>query len=220
MVLAVGDAEFQKRCLGKMKDVSAGGRTVLFVSHQMNHLRRLCDRVYWLDEGRVRMHGPTNDVINAYEAAMAAAPPSASRARTDAFSFLDWGIAGAEGPDNVVSTHAPLTIELHVETTRAIQRGQLVVVLRSTAGDRMWSIWHDGIDLPQGALKLQYRVPGIPLMPGAYQWQIRFQDGDHWTDWWWPQRPLLIETTPIPQHSEENSGILNVPWEYKLEKVK
>lgn len=53
-VLAVGDAEFQKRCLGKMKEVASGGRTVLFISHDMGSVERLCNRAIWLDKGRVR----------------------------------------------------------------------------------------------------------------------------------------------------------------------
>ena len=52
-VLSVGDAEFQERCLGKMRDVSRSGRTVLFVSHNMNAVRQLCSRVIWLDRGRI-----------------------------------------------------------------------------------------------------------------------------------------------------------------------
>ncbi len=59
-VLAVGDAEFQKKCLGKMKQVAVGGRTVLFVSHNMNAVQALCDRAIWLDKGRIR--ADSNDV--------------------------------------------------------------------------------------------------------------------------------------------------------------
>ncbi|ALA20493.1 MULTISPECIES: ABC transporter ATP-binding protein [unclassified Chelatococcus] len=53
-VLAVGDADFQKKCLGKMKDVANSGRTVLFVSHNMNAVMQLCSRVLWLERGGVR----------------------------------------------------------------------------------------------------------------------------------------------------------------------
>ena len=53
-VLAVGDDEFQKRCLGKMKEVAVGGRTVLFISHNMNSVQALCTRAIWLDKGRLR----------------------------------------------------------------------------------------------------------------------------------------------------------------------
>jgi lipopolysaccharide transport system ATP-binding protein len=53
-VLAVGDAEFQKRCLGKMREVAVGGRTVLFISHDMESVKTLCSRAIWLDKGRIR----------------------------------------------------------------------------------------------------------------------------------------------------------------------
>jgi lipopolysaccharide transport system ATP-binding protein len=65
-VLSVGDAEFQRKSMGKMKDSARSGRTVLFVSHNMTAMRSLCNRVIWLDKGRVRMQGDTHDVVNAY----------------------------------------------------------------------------------------------------------------------------------------------------------
>lgn len=65
-VLAVGDAEFQKKCLGKMKDVSGEGRTVLFVSHNMPSMRALCSRVMILQNGIVTNMGETNEMIASY----------------------------------------------------------------------------------------------------------------------------------------------------------
>jgi len=66
-VLAVGDSEFQKKCLGKMKDVSTNeGRTVLFVSHQMGIISQLCNRGILLENGLVQAFGYTNDVIERY----------------------------------------------------------------------------------------------------------------------------------------------------------
>ncbi len=65
-VLAVGDTEFQRKCLGKMKDVSRAGRTILFVSHNMTAIASLCSRVIWLHDGRIRMSGPTNEVVRQY----------------------------------------------------------------------------------------------------------------------------------------------------------
>jgi homopolymeric O-antigen transport system ATP-binding protein len=53
-VLAVGDADFQRKCLGKMKEVAVGGRTVLFISHDMDSVQTLCSHAIWLDKGRVR----------------------------------------------------------------------------------------------------------------------------------------------------------------------
>ena len=65
-VLAVGDAQFQKRCLGKMSNVARQGRTVLFVSHNMNAVQSLCQRAIWLDEGKVVKEGAATSVVNDY----------------------------------------------------------------------------------------------------------------------------------------------------------
>ena len=65
-VLAVGDAEFQKKCLGKMQDVARGGRTVLFVSHQLPAVQRLCGHTILLDLGRIVAKGPTQSIIERY----------------------------------------------------------------------------------------------------------------------------------------------------------
>jgi lipopolysaccharide transport system ATP-binding protein len=65
-VLAVGDAEFQRRCLGRMEDLSDSGRTVIFVSHQMQAVAQLCDRAIWLEKGRVVADGPSGEVVARY----------------------------------------------------------------------------------------------------------------------------------------------------------
>jgi len=65
-VLAVGDAEFQRRCLGRMEDLSNSGRTVLFVSHNMQAVAQLCDRAIWLEQGEAVLDGPSADVVASY----------------------------------------------------------------------------------------------------------------------------------------------------------
>jgi lipopolysaccharide transport system ATP-binding protein len=65
-VLAVGDANFQKKCLGKMADIGAGGRTVVFVSHNLQAIMRLCSRAFLLDHGRLIAEGDPQTVINTY----------------------------------------------------------------------------------------------------------------------------------------------------------
>jgi lipopolysaccharide transport system ATP-binding protein len=65
-VLAVGDVEFQKKCLGKMDNVAKEGRTVLFVSHNMNAVKHLCDTAIWLDDGQVRMYDQVDEVVDSY----------------------------------------------------------------------------------------------------------------------------------------------------------
>ncbi len=66
-VLAVGDIAFQKKCLGKMGDIAKGGRTVLFVSHNMGAIRNFCSRAIWLDNGHIVEEGDSNKVVRDYE---------------------------------------------------------------------------------------------------------------------------------------------------------
>ncbi|MCR1906195.1 ABC transporter ATP-binding protein [Intestinimonas butyriciproducens] len=67
-ILAVGDADFQEKSKARMKEMMGGGTTVLFVSHSLEQIREMCDRVIWLDHGQVKMHGNTQEVCDAYEA--------------------------------------------------------------------------------------------------------------------------------------------------------
>ena len=90
-VLAVGDAEFQKKSLGKMGEVSQAGRTVLFVSHNMSALSSLCTRVIWLSNGNLVMDGVPTDVIQAY----------AKSAATDSGEVIWETPAEAPGSDKV-----------------------------------------------------------------------------------------------------------------------
>jgi lipopolysaccharide transport system ATP-binding protein len=66
-VLAVGDLDFQERCLERVKQAGRSGMSVLFVSHDMPSITRLCDRVLWLNAGEVMQIGPPDDVVNAYQ---------------------------------------------------------------------------------------------------------------------------------------------------------
>jgi lipopolysaccharide transport system ATP-binding protein len=73
-VLAVGDSEFQKKCLGKMHDVSQAGRTVIFISHMMGAIAQLCPRALWLRDGQLIADGPSDAVIAKYSGAPLLSP--------------------------------------------------------------------------------------------------------------------------------------------------
>ena len=68
-VLAVGDQSFRERCLARLEQYHAGGGTLIVVSHDLSTIRRICTRAVWMEDGRVRMTGDVNTVLNAYEAA-------------------------------------------------------------------------------------------------------------------------------------------------------
>jgi lipopolysaccharide transport system ATP-binding protein len=65
-ILAVGDENFQRKCLGRIGDFRETGGTILFVSHDMHAVRDLCERSVWLDHGTVQMDGPTEEVVSGY----------------------------------------------------------------------------------------------------------------------------------------------------------
>src|SRR5882724_6798047 len=123
-VLAVGDIKFQRKCLGKMGDVARAGRTIILVSHQLNQIRRLCQRVVWIDAGGIRCDGPTHEVVSAYESAMASGDSSVrARDRTSATKcrFQKWEIACAP-PDqpHLLSTLGPVTFNFVVELAQPV----------------------------------------------------------------------------------------------------
>lgn len=122
-VLSVGDAEFRRKCLGKMQSVSASdGRTVLFVSHDMSAIQGLCKRTLLIREGRVVMDGPSSDCVATYLGDMTAGSdqfardaqtsgaPTIVRGRVDALCDPDWVHL-----DCWVMTAAPNTVSLDLK---------------------------------------------------------------------------------------------------------
>ena len=65
-ILSVGDEHFQKKCMDKMKELKTQGKTMVFVTHNMNAVKNLCDRAVWLYEGKIRMDGSTTEVVEEY----------------------------------------------------------------------------------------------------------------------------------------------------------
>ncbi|MEZ4670944.1 MAG: ABC transporter ATP-binding protein [Anaerolineae bacterium] len=111
-VLAVGDLAFQKKCLGKMSDTAQEGRTVLFVSHNLNAVAQLCTRGIWLDGGHVRMDGEVGKVIEAY-----------TLHNSTQLMQRQWTYPGdAPGNERVRLTGAQIIQEGHIATTIDINK--------------------------------------------------------------------------------------------------
>ncbi|HXN63975.1 MAG TPA: ABC transporter ATP-binding protein [Candidatus Acidoferrales bacterium] len=115
-VLAVGDASFQKKCLGKMNDVSKQGRTVLFVSHNMTALRSLCTRAVWLENGKVMENGHTTDVVGSYMRKNTIANPESvwsegSAPGDDRIRLRSVRLISRSNSTDQITVHTPLSIE-------------------------------------------------------------------------------------------------------------
>jgi lipopolysaccharide transport system ATP-binding protein len=125
-VLAVGDASFQRKCLGKMSAVAKQGRTVVFVSHNTAAILSLCGRATWLDAGKVRDDGETSDVVQHYLKSMSATEGVPLQQRTDrkgdgSARFVSLRIESAD-PDQVIRPGSRWKVSLRYRSEQPLQR--------------------------------------------------------------------------------------------------
>jgi lipopolysaccharide transport system ATP-binding protein len=206
-VLAVGDAEFQKKCLGKMDAISRReGRTVLFVSHNMGVIGKLCGAAVWLDRGAVLDYGPAAELTTKY----------LSRSRTS----TDRVVRVAELPRSDQDAGNRLRIEelewispwplrqgdctrarITFSTTAPISDLAMGIAFRNLEGHLLLeccSDLSDGIrqDLPvAGRYSATIEIPSLPLAPDAYTLDIGGRSGDtHALDY----IPTCLEVDVIP----------------------
>jgi energy-coupling factor transporter ATP-binding protein EcfA2 len=211
-VLAVGDIEFQKKCLGKMQDISRSGRTIVFVSHQMGQMRRLCERVFWVDDGQIRQEGAAGKVIAAYESSNL--QPNADHVHGDR-CFVRWSICGhdnilRDGLQNVV-------FHCHLQLREPVSQGHFGLKIFNDSGALMvgWGI--DNLDIASGDQEILLRVPLLPLRPGAYSLVCTLFNrgnnltGGHLIEEWNAQPPLIVDTLPVSHPQDRWAGILNLP---------
>jgi lipopolysaccharide transport system ATP-binding protein len=179
-VLAVGDAAFQKSCLQKIGDVAEGGRTVLFVSHNMKAVRRLCTRSVWLAEGQVAASGPTEEVIAAYlrsaqqiesleevSTLLDELPPDA------AFRLLDVCVRQGGVPTTSPGTGDPIEIELVYEVSEPTRGLRVYFDLCDTDRERLVRSFHDDdadavAVVPPGRYRAVATIPADLLAPQDY----------------------------------------------------
>ncbi len=213
-VLAVGDIEFQRKCLSKMGDVARGGRTILFVSHQMNQIRRLCQRVFWIDHGQVRASGPAGEIVGAYEAAQMAGEETSGRC------FLRWDFA--DGGNTVRHHLQELTVRLHVQVSEPVFQGHLGLAVQNDANFTVVGWGFDGLQLPPGVHELHVQIPMLPIRPGAYTLLCSLFNrgnnltGGHLLDLWHAVPALVVETPPLSHPQDQWAGVLNIPAQLRI----
>jgi len=180
-VLAVGDMRFQKKCLGKMQDVSSEGRTVIFVSHNMTAVQKLCNRAIWLNKGKIVEQGHVSAVVSSY-----------SQAASQAQQECVWNeLSVAPGNDQVrlhktavrpqsdrvgaLTVDTPFVFDFEfwnlkpnsfLNLSVAVYNEEEVAVFSS--GPTREVGWH-GKPFPLGLFRSQCEVPGGLLNSGRYR---------------------------------------------------
>jgi lipopolysaccharide transport system ATP-binding protein len=180
-VLAVGDAQFQKKCLNKMKDVSRDGKTVLFVSHDLSAIRRLCKRAILLSQGKLIADGDTDSVASTYlnTEAQLVQPgqridlSKLPRRGSKEVIFTGISISGNETEPNApLRTYAQLNAQLYLEADRERIVDGISLILFDRGGYKL--INADTIRLERewtlkpGENQLHFRIQSLPLQPGIY----------------------------------------------------
>jgi len=143
-VLAVGDAAFQKKCLGKMKDVAGQGRTVLFVSHNMASVKTLCSKAIWLDQGKIINFGDINDVTDHYSRSSIVDDSSLKeRPRTTPISgeakIVEIAVANTGSQSQTIDSTKPTSINFIINSKSNINSEVILHTRITTSGQPILS---------------------------------------------------------------------------------
>jgi len=217
-VLAVGDAAFQRKCLGKMQDVAGHGRTVLFVSHNMSAVRTLCPHAVVLDEGRLRFQGGTAEAIRLYSE-QGCSPENTVWVREG---------EPAAGPVQfrsvraVLAGEAPgqrLECELELEARSGARASFVAVDVCDTASTAIMQALPKAepfIPGEPGAHRVRLTIDLPPLVPGRYS--LDFWVGPHFSQTYDLVRGVLafeITRSPSPDrsfpHTADHDGSCRFP---------
>jgi lipopolysaccharide transport system ATP-binding protein len=236
-VLAVGDAAFQKKCLNAMEGMRSGGRTVLFVSHNMAAVENLCSRAIWIDSGQVKRDGPAREVIESYMATFADLQATASdlehvTARRGTGEIRYTGVeflSKDRQPQPVTRSGDSLVVRLHYRANQSIPSSSLGLRLYTELGTLVTetSTWHHGLalpELPPGAGYVDLEIDALNLLPARYFFTLGLTefDGQHVYDYLDRCTYLDVETGNVygsGRAYDSRSGIVFFPQRWNLNGV-
>jgi len=190
-VLAVGDQAFQLRCLDKINELRNRGVTILFVSHDLEAVRNLCDHALWLEGGRIRARGPTEQVIDLYRERVMAGEEARLAVQQGQNAGDRWGsgeveitgvrfLDGAGQERHVFRTGEPLIACIHYIAHRRIKRPVFGVAIYRNDGLHVngpnTRFAGFPIEAIEGVGEIRYIVEALPLLEGTYQFSATCYD--------------------------------------------
>jgi ABC-type polysaccharide/polyol phosphate transport system ATPase subunit len=214
-VLAVGDAEFQAKCLGKMAEIEGSGRTVLFVSHNLEAVIRLCPHSIWMDAGSIRAVGETAAVVEQYLETAMAQSGSASFNRTGGIVNLTSlaVVDGAGAPAAVLPRADGFTVEVVFDLTEPVVGLDLSVIVSDLSGNRIvdeqWSDSGKEREVQPGHYTARLTIPPV-LNSGEYGLSIWI--GTAYEDFIWEEGPVRFRLDGPTDNRTERILQLRLPW--------
>ena len=179
-VLAVGDAAFQRKCLGKIGDVAREGRTVLFVSHNMAAVQRLCAHSIWIEAGQVKAYGKTSDIVDDYLSTATATIPAdkwlnldhANRVGAGGVRFKAFKYSVPDLQTDTAMSSEPLEFSLEVTSDAQRTVGSVAVTICDLHGTRLINAdtlsFGKSFRLTEGSNTLKLTLETLHLNPGTY----------------------------------------------------
>lgn len=179
-VLAVGDADFQKKCLGKMREVSqSDGRTILFVSHSMQAIKNLCDKALWLDKGKMQAFGGVSGVVNKYLTTVQQTKLKQSWSTPEEAPGNDLVrirsvelIPHFDNPDEPLDIRVPLTVKFSFWNMNDNVFLSASLLLFTPAGECIFDVPSPSTFCDKGIIEGECFIPGNFLNDGSYYFSI------------------------------------------------
>lgn len=236
-VLAVGDMAFQQKCLARIGDFKESGCAIVLISHDLTQVRNFCDRVIWMDRGKVREIGPAEEVVEAYETEMSR--ETARRTPTDMADKLtaqghilkagenwhgsqevvlsDVTLLDAQGlPTDSIQTGAPLAVRAVLTAAAPVDTAHFSFAISNADGTQCLDVntENDGVALPAlgRPVTVELELGRIDLAPGSYRASVGVWDHgwSHAHDFHEDIYPLDITGGP------RLSGVLSPPRRWRI----
>jgi ABC-type polysaccharide/polyol phosphate transport system ATPase subunit len=229
-VLAVGDAAFRRRALEALRQLIADGKTVLFISHDMWNVRRLCDQILWMDEGLVRAYGPAGEVaerymneVNVQALANQATALQSARSGTGEIRYATVDLLDAAGaPSALLTPGATLVVRATYLAERPIARpvfqigivdvdtGLVITTATSRPGDVPETV------ASRGTIECRFRR--LPLRPRQYILRLSITDSHQLASYdvvtAGPRFAVSGQGSGVEGLADEEDGLVSLPFEF------
>jgi ABC-2 type transport system ATP-binding protein len=171
-VLAVGDEAFQRKCIRRVRDLQAQGRTIVFVTHAVQQVHQICDGAVMLDHGRIRALGDVASVIKEYRLLMLSRHVGfARRDLTGDADIAAVELLDSEGrPSSVVPPGGQFQVQVDIQANRPVADPVVSMVINDANGDFVWRTGTGDMELGvmEGKLRVTFDMKTLPLAEGRY----------------------------------------------------
>lgn len=187
-VLAVGDEEFQRRCIERIVTFRREGRTIVFVSHALGSVRMLCDRAVWLDHGRMRGLGDPGELVDQYVDEATAQPSRPGENASDG-SWLSAEVLDRTGtPVSNITSGDPVRLRVKWDAPRPLAAPVIGLAMYRHDGVLIYAtdtkIGGMDLSIDRGPASLTFMIPRFPVFPGTFNVEVAIAEE-------WGERPLV-----------------------------